>query len=78
MTQGPAKWLVAVAAITLLAVFSWPTVAIVAVSVAAFVGFNHFRSRSPGFGSKCLKCGEPMKPTERWCRGCGGVSGIVR
>ena len=72
MTQSPAKWLAVVAVLTLLAVFSWQTVVIVVVSVAGFIAITKYRSRSST--PSCLKCGEAMKPTERWCKSCGSAS----
>ena len=73
-TQGPARWLAVVAVITLLAVFSWRVMAIVGLSLLCFAAFNNkfhfFRSGSP----RCLKCGEPLKASETWCRTCGSAS----
>ena len=70
-----ARWITIVAVVTLLAVFSWRLLVIALVAVACIAAFQGggLRLFRPG-APRCLKCGEPMKSSERWCRECGSAS----
>jgi len=72
-TAAPRRRALGLAAVVVVAV-----AAVVVVAIAAFVGFQRRGSWTGwtlgGSSMRCLKCGEPMKSTERWCKACGSAS----
>ena len=74
----PARWIVIVAAITFLVFLlaetrSLTLTAVVIGAIAAFIVYQNYQSNALA-GSRCLKCGEPMSSTARWCKSCGSAS----